>query len=464
MPPNTVLSFLDELVFTKTGKHLEYLQKTILEGVLEGQKYSEIANQSHISEGHVRDVASELWKFLSEVLEEDISKSNIRAILRKTHFYNNIGRDVVSFNNIHICTNSLSDLETNQKSESKDNQPYLDLGNAPDICNFYGRLEELKTLEAWLTENGYRLVTILGLNGVGKTALSVKLVEKTKSHFDYVIWRSLRFGTTLDEILIDLLKIINGQTNIPQSIDKKLTVLIELIKTHKCLIILDDLQSLFSPGKLAGNYQLERENYQLLFKLVAEINHQSCLVLLSQEKPVDITFLEKNNKPVRSLILEGLGLSAKEILRDHNLLDEENWEVLINLYQGNPLWLELTVSLIQDLFSGRVADFLQPENLIFVEALQGILEEQFQRLTEQEKKIIIELANLSDAVCLKEIFHKFSLPSSDLLNLIHSLVRRIVIKTKQENKETVLYLNPVLKLYVVDRYLSAKPNQFILIS
>ena len=279
-----------------------------------------------------------------------------------------------------------------------------------------------------------------------------------------MIWRSLRFGTTLDEILIDLLKIINGQTNIPQSIDKKLTVLIELIKTHKCLIILDDLQSLFSPGKLAGNYQLERENYQLLFKLVAEINHQSCLVLLSQEKPVDITFLEKNNKPVRSLILEGLGLSAKEILRDHNLLDEENWEVLINLYQGNPLWLELTVSLIQDLFSGRVADFLQPENLIFVEALQGILEEQFQRLTEQEKKIIIELANLSDAVCLKEIFHKFSLPSSDLLNLIHSLVRRIVIKTKQENKETVLYLNPVLKLYVVDRYLSAKPNQFILIS
>ena len=156
----------------------------------------------------------------------------------------------------------------------------------------------------------------------------------------------------------------------------------------------------------------------------------------------------------RSLILEGLGLSAREILRDHNLLDEENWEVLINLYQGNPLWLELTVSLIQDLFSGRVTDFLQPKNLIFVEALQGILEEQFQRLTEQEKKIIIELASLSDAVYLKEIFHKFSLPSSDLLNIIHSLVRRIMIETKQENEETVLYLNPVLRLYVVDRYLS----------
>lgn len=454
MPPNTVLNFLDELVFTKTGQHLEYLQKTILEGALEGKKYSEIANESHISEGHVRDIASELWKVLSEVLGEDISKSNIRTVLKKTHFYNNIGRDFVSLNNIHICTNSLSYPDANQKSESNANQPYLYLGNAPDICNFYGRLEELNTLETWLIQNHYRLVTILGLNGVGKTAISVKLIEKIKSHFDYVIWRSLRFCPTLDETLINFLKIINSQINIPQSIEKKLTLFMEVIKTHKCLIILDDLQSLFSLGKLAGNYQLGCEEYQLLFKLIAEVNHQSCLVLLSQEKPVDITFLEKDNKPVRSLILEGLGLSAKEILRDSNLLDEENWEVLINLYQGNPLWLELTVSLIQDLFSGRVTDFLQPENLIFVETLQGMLEKQFQRLTDQEKKIIIELANLSDAVYLKEIFHKLSLPSSDLLNIIHSLVRRIMLKTKQENGGTILCLNPVFKAYTINTYLS----------
>ena len=55
---NTVLNLLDELVFAKTDQHLDYLQKTILQGTLEGYKYSEVAKESHLSEGHVRDSAS----------------------------------------------------------------------------------------------------------------------------------------------------------------------------------------------------------------------------------------------------------------------------------------------------------------------------------------------------------------------------------------------------------------------
>jgi len=84
---NTVLNLLDELVFAKTDQHLDYLQKTILQGTLEGYKYSEVAKESHLSEGHIRDSASELWKILSEVLGEDITKSNIRAVLKKQSLY-----------------------------------------------------------------------------------------------------------------------------------------------------------------------------------------------------------------------------------------------------------------------------------------------------------------------------------------------------------------------------------------
>jgi hypothetical protein len=216
---------------------------------------------------------------------------------------------------------------------------------------------------------------------------------------------------------------------------------VKAIKANKCLIILDDLQNLFDPNQLAGNYQSDYKKYKLLFKLIAEINHQSCFILLSREKPIDNIFI---------VVLQGLGQESTEILQDHQLLDEETWENLINLYQGNPLWLELTASLIQDVFFGKVTEFLQPENPILGEALRQTLADEFQRLTEPEKIIIMELAKINSLVSLKEIQNKSFLPSSDSLNVIHSLIRRIILTTEKENGNIFLCLNPVLKSYVIN--------------
>ena len=78
MDVKEVLRFADEMVFAKTGEHLDDLQEAILGGVWEGQKYSQIAEVSHCSEGHVRNVASKLWKRLSNVLGEEVAPSNLR--------------------------------------------------------------------------------------------------------------------------------------------------------------------------------------------------------------------------------------------------------------------------------------------------------------------------------------------------------------------------------------------------
>lgn len=78
-----VLKLADNLFFAKTGNHLDDLQEAILRGTVRGKRYSQIAEDFHCSEGYVRNVASQLWKILSEVVGEEVSKSNFRATLER---------------------------------------------------------------------------------------------------------------------------------------------------------------------------------------------------------------------------------------------------------------------------------------------------------------------------------------------------------------------------------------------
>ena len=105
------------------------------------------------------------------------------------------------------------------------------------------------------------------------------------------------------------------------------------------------------------------------------------MIVNTWEKPREVAQLKKENNAIHCLLLEGLGETAKEILREPELLDEDCWQNLIEQYQGNPLWLEFTANLIKELFAGRVSEFLQCDTLILSESLQAQLDQQFQRLT-----------------------------------------------------------------------------------
>ncbi|HEY9700800.1 MAG TPA: hypothetical protein V6C58_00035, partial [Allocoleopsis sp.] len=83
MNVNEMLQFVDHLILEKTGKHLDDVQKAVIEGSWQRQSYDDIAQKCNVTEGYIGDVGSELWQILSEIFNEDIKKTNFRSTLER---------------------------------------------------------------------------------------------------------------------------------------------------------------------------------------------------------------------------------------------------------------------------------------------------------------------------------------------------------------------------------------------
>ena len=107
-----LLKFVDESMFAKTGKRLNDLQRQVIEGALNHQKYVDIADGFDRSEGHVKDTGYELLQMLSDVFEEPVSKGNLKSVLerQKSNVTVNVGDgNVGNFGRISNCVNFNSD-------------------------------------------------------------------------------------------------------------------------------------------------------------------------------------------------------------------------------------------------------------------------------------------------------------------------------------------------------------------
>ncbi|MDJ0718153.1 MAG: hypothetical protein QNJ54_28660 [Prochloraceae cyanobacterium] len=61
-----ILVFVDNLIYSKTGKHLSTLQVNIFKGAWLGHKYEIIAENNYCSEDYAKLIGSELWSLLSK--------------------------------------------------------------------------------------------------------------------------------------------------------------------------------------------------------------------------------------------------------------------------------------------------------------------------------------------------------------------------------------------------------------
>ncbi|MFB2919161.1 NB-ARC domain-containing protein [Aerosakkonema funiforme] len=437
-----VLQFVDRLVEKQTGQHLDDLQKTVIQGVWQGKSYNQIADESGYDKNYVGDVSRKLFKILSEQLKEDINKSNFCWTIERaknSQFFGLVNGNITWCPIYrHIEENKYSNKEEKTTTKTR----YHDLIIAPKIIHFCDRTLELQTLSHWLTTQNPRLISVLGLSGIGKTTLVKQFVDLHQQQFDVIVWKSIKLSPSLDTIITEIFALINYE---PIQIDNKLTQLFNLFRQQKCLIILDDVQYLFTSGQLAGQYKIEYKDYKTFFARMTEIDHQSTLILIGQEQCQEMLCLDEELYPVKCLELGGLG--DTEILKNLGLKDEDNWPKLLELYEGNPVYLKDIASLIRNIFLGKVSEFLREDSLLLTEDIKYRLKELFDRLSPIEQQIVVDLSKCDRPVSREDLRQVLSLSSMDLINGLQSLSKRYLLKTIECDKISFI-LSPVFREYV----------------
>jgi hypothetical protein len=289
----------------------------------------------------------------------------------------------------------------------------VDWGEALAVPSFYDREGEVATLTAWVVQERCRVVSVLGLGGIGKSALAVSLMHQVAAHFEVVLWRSLRDAPACEALLENCLQVLAPYPlrEVPASLEGRLGLLLEFLRDQRALLVLDNLEMLLEEGEGTGRMRAGYEDYERLLRQVAQTEHQSCLLLTSREKPRDLVALEGSRTPVRSLRLSGLERDAsRQLLEERELVGTlHDREQLIERFVGNPLALKIVAETIVELFGGEITPFLEQGEVI-VGSVRELLGEQFARLSEVEQTVLLWLAILREPVSIEELLSVLGAP------------------------------------------------------
>ncbi|MFE4106388.1 NB-ARC domain-containing protein [Almyronema epifaneia] len=320
MGAEAALQLAEKLLLTATGKPLNDLQRVILAEAWRGHRYGEIALRYGCTEGHVKDVASQLWRSLSLALGERVAKNSLRAALARR-------------------------LEVERL-------PLALQLPLPENPNFVGRLAAIAAIDRLLAQ-GHKVIVIQGEGGIGKTTLAQHYLQLRG--FDQVL--ELMMAKEPPDIL-PVERVVEEwlRQDLNEEPGREFGVTLGRLKRHlqtrRIGLLIDNLEpALDSHGKLIYS----QRRYLELLRVLADWRVQSVTLMTSRDRLCEPALaVEHYRLPGLSVEAWQQFFSAHQIFIDSNLLQEVH-----SAYGGNAKAMGLLCGEIRADFDGDAAAYWQ---------------------------------------------------------------------------------------------------------
>lgn len=268
------------------------------------------------------------------------------------------------------------------------------------LTAFVGRKSERQELRNLIEQSTARLITIVGLGGVGKSRLALKVAEDVMQSFsDGVFLIGLTDVKVIDQVVSVIATTINLDLNSEESPNHALKA---FLADKKMLLVLDGFEHLLGSAELVSEWLMVAPNLYIL------ITSRDVLYLRGETLfPLDGLGFERTDLSDSVLPSDATQLFLQSARRSNPtfaLVNEDFPLVgdICRMVRGMPLALELAASWVSLLTLGEIRDeIVQGIDLLSTEqvnipehhrSVRSIFEATWQRLNAGEQEILLRLS------------------------------------------------------------------------